>query len=498
MLRFNFSNFCRTVSISKARNSIIACLPRTTILLSLLFIPGIALSINNDALPDFVFANHTTNTSRVCLENGLSGVVCADVSGDPPDSSAVALGDVNEDGNLDAVFANISSKNRVCFGNGRGNLNNCIDASSDSRESNDVALGDVNNDGNLDAVFANSQANQVCLGDGRGNLDDCSNVNALENSSFSVALGDVNNDGDLDALFANAGHQTNRVCLGDGTGHFNCNSVSSNQANSANLALGDVNNDGNLDVVFSNTALDSISSENHVCFGNGAGRFTCTIVSVDQNDSFAVALGDINEDGNLDALFANVGINRLCLGNGSGLFTNCSYISMDDNPSYDVELSDINGDLYLDAVFANSFQPNRICKGDGTGSLDACTNVSADANNSLGLAVSRTGPYCSSGVRTVTDLRNEVGTLKTSLHSKNQLNNRLDKVEMALEDGAFDLASERVDGFISEAISIADVSSTPDANEITLHESNSLVCGATNLIKGIPDDLPTLKQGGRR
>ena len=51
-------------------------------------------------------------------------------------------------------------------------------------------------------------------------------------------------------------------------------------------------------------------------------------------------------------------------------------------------LGQLNGDAFLDAVFANNVgQVNRVCLGDGTGSLNNCTDVSADINDSLGVAL---------------------------------------------------------------------------------------------------------------
>ena len=83
------------------------------------------------------------------------------------------------------------------------------------------ARGDVNGDGNLDVVFANvAQSNSVCLGDGVGGFA-CTDVSVDTNSSENVALGFVDGDSNLDAVFANIG-QPNRVCLGDGVGGFAC------------------------------------------------------------------------------------------------------------------------------------------------------------------------------------------------------------------------------------------------------------------------------------
>ena len=144
-----------------------------------------------------------------------------------------------------------------------------------------VALGDVNRDGDLDAVFANSDENRVCVGDGTGGFT-CADVSADTNSSRGVAVGDVNRDGDLDAVFANSGE--NRECLGDGTGGFTCTDVSADTNGSYGVAIGDVNGDGDLDAIFAN------SDENRVCVGDGTGGFTCADVSADRNPSRAVAI----------------------------------------------------------------------------------------------------------------------------------------------------------------------------------------------------------------
>ena len=95
----------------------------------------------------------------------------------------MALGDVNGDTNMDAVFANINiQRNRVCLGDGSGGFV-CSDVSSDTNFSNGVALGDLNGDNNQDAVFANvSQRNWVCLGDGAGGFV-CSDVSSNSNVS---------------------------------------------------------------------------------------------------------------------------------------------------------------------------------------------------------------------------------------------------------------------------------------------------------------------------
>ena len=378
---------------------------------------------------DAIFANFD-QPNRICLGDGMGGFTCSDVSADTNGSLGVALGDVNGDTFLDAVFANFDQPNRVCLGDGTGGFT-CSDISADINYTSEVALGDVNGDTSLDAVFANSLdlnelnpgTNRVCLGDGTGGFI-CSDVSADTNGSFGVALGDVNGDTFLDAVFANSSDLnelnpgTNRVCLGDGTGGFTCSDVNADTNASIGVALGDVNGDTFLDAVFANfgpSFFPFIGERNRICLGDGMGGFTCSDVSVDTNPSEGIALGDVNGDTFLDAVFANFNQpNRICLGDGAGGFT-CSDVSADINNSPGspgVALGDVNGDTLLDAVFANIVftniddPPNQVCLGDGAGGF-TCSDVSADTNHSSGVAL---GAITTSA----SDLVDLAGTVETA------------------------------------------------------------------------------------
>ena len=340
---------------------------------------------------DAVFANSSfSQPNQVCLGDGTGRFACNDISADTNASFGVALGDINGDAFLDAVFANTlssSQRNRVCLGSETGHFT-CSDVSANAGFSNGVALGDINGDTFLDIVFANdSVPNWICLGDGTGRFA-CSDVSADTDGSAGVALGNINGDTFLDVVFANIGNP-NQVCLGDGTGRFACSDVSADADSSEDVALGDVNSDTFLDAIFANSSLSSLSEPNQVCLGDGTGRFACSDVSADTNFSRGVALGDVNGDAFLDAVFANSSFsppsepNQVCLGDGTGRFA-CSDVSADTNFSWGVALGDINGDAFLDAVFANLNRPdirgqNRVCLGDGTGHF-TCSDVSTDAD----------------------------------------------------------------------------------------------------------------------
>ena len=141
--------------------------------------------------------------------------------------------------------------NTVWTNDGSGTFTNSGQVLGNSK-SRSVALGDLDGDGDLDAMVANfNQPNTVWLGDGSGNFHQLRPL-ALGNSwSWSVALGDLDGDGDLDAMVANNGNH-NTVWLGDGTGTFTNSGQELGNSYSLSVALGDLDGDGDLDAMVAN------------------------------------------------------------------------------------------------------------------------------------------------------------------------------------------------------------------------------------------------------
>ena len=124
-----------------------------------------------------------------------------------------------------------------------------------------VALGDLDGDGDLDAMFANSGPNTVWTNDGTGNFTN-SGQELGNSDSLSVALGDLDGDGDLDAMVANRSGQPNTVWVNyqettcipgdlDGDGDFDTDDVRAGMdqfdIREGSQYEGDINNDGVVD-----------------------------------------------------------------------------------------------------------------------------------------------------------------------------------------------------------------------------------------------------------
>jgi hypothetical protein len=226
----------------------------------------------------------------------------------------VAVGDIDGDGDLDLLTANINASTvSVRINNGAGNFTAPVinpDPAVGSGPEN-VTLGDVDGDGDLDFLTANytSSTVSVRLNDGSGNFTaPALNPNpAVGTNTYSVVLGDLDGDGDLDLL---AGcYYGNRVSvrLNDGSGNFTAPALNPNPVVGdypQSVALGDVDRDGDLDLLAANFTSNSVS----VRLNDGSGNFSTPAtnpnVAIGSRPN-SLTLGDVDGDGDLDLLTAN-------------------------------------------------------------------------------------------------------------------------------------------------------------------------------------------------
>lgn len=263
-----------------------------------------------------------------------------------------------------------------------------------------VAVGDENSDGKLDAIVANSGSDNVSvlLGDGRGGFRNApQSPFAAGPKPHLVVLGDVNGDGALDLAVTEHDSNEVRVFLGLGDGRFRVArgspfvALRSARPDNHGLTFTDVNHDGKLDITTSNQNDKSVS----VLLGDGKGGFAPA-----PGSPFAVggtpyphALGDLNEDGALDIVTPNVQENSMgvLLGDGKGGFRAApgSLYHVEIRP-YHAELGDVNGDKHLDAVLTHDdITLVSVLLGDGHGGFRAAPASPADTRRRGGKVMLR-------------------------------------------------------------------------------------------------------------
>ena len=275
--------------------------------------------VDNDGKQDFLItgfagldASHfPILTSQVWrnLGNGTFANLNAGLPG--TDTGAAAFGDFDNDGNLDILltgYGSGASIAQIWRNQGNGTFSN-INVRLPGVFYSSVALGDFDNDGNVDISlsgttngFVSGALTQVWRNLGRNVF---TNINAgLPGvSQGAVAWGDFDNDGRLDLLvtgYSSTGPVA-QVWRNLGNGTFANTKAGLPGISQGAVAVGDYDNDGHLDLLL--TGVDATT--NLICqvwrnLGNGA--FTNIGAALPGIRSGSAAWADFDNDGKLDIL----------------------------------------------------------------------------------------------------------------------------------------------------------------------------------------------------
>jgi hypothetical protein len=281
---------------------------------------------DNDGRPDLLitgFAGTDANHFPIYLSqvwrnlgNGTFTNIQAGLPG--VDTGAVALGDFYNDGNLDILLTGYSSTGAVAQvwrNPGNGTFTN-VNAGLPGVLYSSVALGDYDNDGNLDILltgttngFGTGAITELWRNLGNGTFTNIP-TGLPGVSQGAVAWADFGNDGKLDILltgYSSTGAVA-QVWRNLGNGTFTNMNVGLPGIYQSAVAVADYDNDGKPDILLA--GLDSHT--NVICQvwrNTGNWVFTNINAGLPGIRSGSVAWADFNNDGRVDLLLSGLNTN---------------------------------------------------------------------------------------------------------------------------------------------------------------------------------------------
>ncbi len=226
-----------------------------------------------------------------------------------------------------------------------------------------VLITDLNGDGNGDIVHVRSGTGQVAvaLGNGAGGFV-VSNPATVGGSPRGILAGRIDSDLDMDVAIVSSDV---RILLGDGAGGLGPPISLGLPFSPNNFAMEDFDGDGDLDVA----ALADFASSVTIQLGNGDGTFSAgTPVAMGAGTNITVQAGRMDCDALVDLVVARESPNQVLVfrGNGDGTFgSSGAAIPIGSSRGFDggqqiVILGDLNDDGRMDVLAANMFNNNAV------------------------------------------------------------------------------------------------------------------------------------------
>jgi len=295
-------------------------------------------------------------------------------------AGGVDTADINGDGFKDVVFAVMQIGDAVYNGQSPLFLGSPVgwkvrpDHLFPTTGASDLLLADINGDGNVDVVFAQEydgtsyRVNSTLFwGKAGGGWNATPDVQFATNGASGAVATDLDGDGDLDLAFScrrdeSTTSTNSMVFLQSATGF--CGTVPSHllpTRGAAAVAAGDINGDSRTDLAFANSASGgSVEIDSYIYLGKAGGGFEAAPKTLRTSGAEDVALADVDGDGDLDAVFANMRNNVanykvdscIYLNDGNGNFPVSPSVRLPTTGAVAVAVADIDGTGRKDLVFA--------------------------------------------------------------------------------------------------------------------------------------------------
>ena len=264
-----------------------------------------------------------SGTANRLFRNDGGGTFTEQASGagvaDAGASISGSWGDIDLDGDLDLYVTNVGSANRMYSNDGDATFTDLGGTTANTGNNYGAAFGDYDDDGDLDLYVTSDAANIFYRNDGGGTFTDQTGGAPLNDSGTArgISWGDYDTDGDLDIYLANAA-QANVLMRNDAGSFVDVSSTAGVNDGGAShgTTWADFDNDGDLDLYVTNAG-----TADKLYINDGDGTFTdgANVSGATDGTSltYGVAVGDYDNDGDLDIYLAINGSNQLYRNNGN-------------------------------------------------------------------------------------------------------------------------------------------------------------------------------------
>jgi hypothetical protein len=294
--------------------------------------------LNGDAWPEIVVANqgvdyHVTvdrfqqsyiywgskQGYTASNRTTLKTVNCADV----------LVADVNQDSLPDIVFANEGNEAQesgaaIYLGNGKGDFSNDRRLDLPGLYTAGVEVDDLNLDGYADVILANMyrlkekpdpptsnrvdtyRVNSSIYWGGPGGFSADERVDLPTVGAHAVAAGDLNGDHFPDLVFANSAEQLSFIYWNSADGFSSTHRTQLFAMHAHDVAICDIDHDGITDLAFANYASDGFFDTNSfIYWGTQKGFTEHNRTELPTSGASAIVLDDFNSDDRTDVVFVN-------------------------------------------------------------------------------------------------------------------------------------------------------------------------------------------------
>lgn len=366
--------------------------------------------IDNDGDEDLIItgaANPTTidGKTELFLNDGLG--YFTQVNSIPFDQimqGDIEFLDIENDGDLDLLVTGwggfyVGNIAKLYKNDGTGEFTEILSTPFSPVVFSNVAVGDVDNDGDIDIVISgrnldNDSSTKLYLNDGLGNYTfEASSLFPVQNGTIEFA--DVDNDSDLDIFVAGysavwpiPSSYVAKIYINDGAGNFDevIDTPLEEGASRGDAKFADMDLDGDVDLIVS--GFNGTTRYTKLYENSGSGNFSeLTEVDFPQLGSSSILFSDLDGDNAPDILMTGVSYplieieTVLFKNDGTGNFSLIESTPFDNVTNGSISATDIDGDsdldIFMTGLLRNFYTISKIYRNTTTVGLDEYGNNSS-------------------------------------------------------------------------------------------------------------------------